>query len=286
MIFRCTSDAQVINIRESNPPTIDGQIIMNEWSAADSVLIDLGGNSKVTVKFMHDGSNFYFAFLNNLESFNIRFPEILLDPQNDKSTNWMSDDWWFHVSATDCESNTAANDYSNCLLVQPDWQALNNFASGLPYTDTVEISIPFSKLNYIPTLPDTIGIAFDVTNTFSAWNFWPAGSTSLQNPSTWGTAIVHSTSTSISSPDQPNFHLTVYPNPSSGEIKVSINSNSDGRVGLALRDMTSRLIWEEWIEVDRNLKNFNLQFDNEEPGVYFLESTYKNTRNVIKIVKQ
>jgi hypothetical protein len=171
-----------------NASVIDGHITAGEWSDADSVEIIINASQKVMVKYKHDNANFYFVFLKNLESA-MRMPEVVMDINNSKSATWQSDDWWFHVSGTDCESNGSPNNYSNCQPVQPGWEGVPNMSSGPPYTDTVEIRISFTKVGLTLPTHSVIGLAFDVTNTFSAWNFWPSGA-NINSPATWATAIL------------------------------------------------------------------------------------------------
>lgn len=164
---------------------IDGVLSEQSWKAADEVLIT-NANDTIRVKVLHHPTYLYFAFSGKLESANALFPEILIDADNQRSTSWQSNDWWFHVSATDCESKGAYGVYNNCLAVQSDWRGVPNFVMGAPYTDTVEIAIPWSKLAYTPKAGDSINISVLVTNTANIFRHWPA--TAIRtNPSSWGT---------------------------------------------------------------------------------------------------
>jgi hypothetical protein len=178
------------------------------------VEIIINASQKVMVKYKHDNANFYFVFLKNLESA-MRMPEVVMDINNSKSATWQSDDWWFHVSGTDCESNGSPNNYSNCQPVQPGWEGVPNMSSGPPYTDTVEIRISFTKVGLTLPTHSVIGLAFDVTNTFSAWNFWPSGA-NINSPATWATAILCAPSWlhEISG----NYGIHIYPNPSQKDM--------------------------------------------------------------------
>lgn len=186
----------------------DGIISQNEWDDANAIQIASAGNKTVRVLFKHNGNALMFAFLDNLGSANFRFPELLLDINNDKSQQWQNDDWWFHVSATNCFHRGAPNIYDNCEDEQPDWEA-NNFSVELP--DTVEIKIPFSLVEMDSNVK-YIGMAFDVTNTFNAWEYFPSNADSL-NPSTWATGIIEA-ETSVDNKDEPiSDHILNYPNP-------------------------------------------------------------------------
>src|SRR3989339_198211 len=91
---------ETININKGVSISVDGVISPGEWEDANNVEIISAGDKIVKVLFKHDGENMLFAFLDNLASAEWRFPEIFFDVNNDKSTNWFYDDWWFHVSST------------------------------------------------------------------------------------------------------------------------------------------------------------------------------------------
>ena len=98
-------------------PTIDGEIASGEWDDTESLVINPDGVVSSEIHIKHDGENLYVAFMGAFGS-SFFFPEILVDPDNSKATGWEQDDWWFHVSATDCESQSAPSVYDNCLLEQ------------------------------------------------------------------------------------------------------------------------------------------------------------------------
>lgn len=183
-------NAQNITIQKSSNINADGIIETSEWASADSVLIEISGSTPVTVKYKHDGTNLLFAFINLPGGMNTGFPEINIDVKNDKTENWSSDDYWFHVSATDCFAIGKPSDYANCKTVQPNWLAAPNFENGKPFPKAVEIQIPFSTLNFaLDNKGKAIGICFDVSNTATYWEHWPAKAT-YKKPASWATAII------------------------------------------------------------------------------------------------
>jgi hypothetical protein len=277
------SNAQYIVIRQGSSPQIDGLISPLEWSDADSILIPLNATLDVTVKFKHDGSSFYFAFLNNLESFNVRFPEILFDINNDKSAAWQNDDSWFHVSATDCDSDSSANDYSDCLAVQSDWTAVPNFAAGLPYTDSVEIEIPFSKAGFNSISTDTIGLSFDVTNTFSAWNFWPDNTVNPGVPASWGFAIVEFTLNSVSGKPKTHDRLMLSPNPFRESLMLTGGAAQGESMHIRLVDPCGREIYREY--VDQAMDQWQLNLPDMAAGLYFLEVSTATMKETVRVIK-
>ena len=260
------SQSTTLCIPYSTPAVIDGVISSGEWTGADSVQIMINNFKKVTVLIKHDSTALYFAYLNHLES-SMRFPEILLDINNDKSNTWQNDDWWFHVSATDCESNGMPANYSNCLVVQQNWEAVPNMVSGLPNTDTIEIKIPFFKAGIDLTVHDTIGIAFDVTNTVNAWNYWPAGA-NINTPSTWAQAVFCLAVTGLS-PATERKETILFPNPSSGYFKLQ-SSVSAREITLMGTDgyeyKTNRLSGDE----------FDLSIENIPNGLYIYKILHEN----------
>jgi hypothetical protein len=229
--------AQTFNIPEGTTPVMDGSVSAAEWSDADSVTINISANISCTVLFKHDCNSLYLTYLDNLESMAALFPEVLLDVNNSKSTSWETDDWWFHVSATDCHYQGAYAVYSNCLVTQSSWTGIPNFVSGPPNTDTVEIKIPFATVNI--SLLQTIGIAFVLTNTASVWHLWPLTATTA-SPATWGTATLTCSSIDINeNPAEDSF--SIYHSPSANEI--IIDSKKENNIySIDIIDLTGRVI--------------------------------------------
>jgi hypothetical protein len=168
--------------------TIDGMESPLEWSTASKRTIQQAPGRTTTVSMQHDGSTLFVRFEGNLASSIIRFPEVLIDVNNDKSTSWDSNDWWFHVSATDCESNGTPADYSNCEAVRPTWKAEPNMSMSGQTIDTIEIAIPFNLIG-VTKLPHHLGLALEVTNTATEWEYWPVDA-QIANPSSWGEALL------------------------------------------------------------------------------------------------
>lgn len=176
--------AQSTIIPFGNKPIIDGVYDSNKWNDAFRLSIKLNnGIDSVNVYLKHNDTTLFIAFKNNLQSKSL-FPEVLIDPNNDQSSAWLDDDWWLHASATDCYSIGKPSNYDSCKVVQKNWKAMPNMPSGPPtppLIDYIEFEIPFTTVNLIN---DDFGIAFDVTNTFSNWNYWPTNA-NIDNPSSW-----------------------------------------------------------------------------------------------------
>ncbi|MBI3240071.1 MAG: T9SS type A sorting domain-containing protein [Flavobacteriia bacterium] len=227
----------------SAPPVIDGKKSGSEWDAADTVRITLSSGKTIKVYFMKDRDNLYFLYAGNLES-QIHFPELLIDVNNAKSTTWQADDWWFHVSATDCENQGAPGVYNNCQLVQPGWEAEQNILQGQPITDTVEIKIPFTKIGLSPGGAYSIGICFSTFNISgsSAVPSWPSSAVK-GNPSTWASAwlqLCEPVSLGIKE-DLANHKFKIYPNPSNGNFTIEMQAASTS-VNYVITDVYGKII--------------------------------------------
>ncbi|MBI4547828.1 MAG: hypothetical protein HY707_07610 [Ignavibacteriae bacterium] len=182
-----TGDQFQIDIRYGQAPQIDGLIAPGEWNDASYIRIPVDSQLVITVRFKHDSSNLYFGFAGFTGNL-MRIPEVLIDIRNDKRLTWQSDDWWFHASSTDCWRQGQYNDYSTCIPETSAWEA-NNFSRDFKNPpQIIEMRIPYNTIELTPSSDKKIGIAFDVTDTRTVWNFWPPAA-QLGAPSSWVTAI-------------------------------------------------------------------------------------------------
>lgn len=251
--------SQVIYIPFSSAPNLDGKVGSAEWNAANAVNISIqGGSNAIPVFFMHDSSSIYIAYQGNLQSSNIRFPEVLIDLENDKSAGWMNDDWWFHVSATDCEYQGQHSNYDSCMLVRPNWTGVPNFNQSPPPTDTVEIAIPFATIGLDLSVHDTIGISFEVA-TLNTWEYWPSGA-DIDIPSTWGSAVFKSISTGISEKNGVE-ELRIFPNPARDYIMVQGLQKAADYI---ITDLTGKTVLGGRISPNEN----RISVEGLNPGVY------------------
>ena len=173
--------------------TIDGHISALEWVDTDSVAFAVGDSVNATVGLKHDGSSLLAVFVfERASDVGMCFPEIFLDANNDKGKGMLADDWWFHVSASNCEARGAFDDYSRCSR-SADWDAARNYATGddpAPI-DTIEVRIPFDKIGM--RVGKVFGLAFRVeyqVRVAGIWHpttsLWPFGATAGE-PITWQT---------------------------------------------------------------------------------------------------
>jgi len=235
--------AQILSIPyDATAVTVDGTLQAVEWQVAQKVFIRTTVSDSIEVRLKHDMANLHIAFIGNLESANALFPEVLIDPHLTRSNAWMPGQWWFHVSATDCEHHGGAYGvYTNCKLIQPDWEGAPNFVSGAPFTDTVEIKIPFIKIGFDPLAQDTLGLSFVTTNTFSAWHIWPAAA-DRNVPGSWSTAVISKPVTSI--PQEPRSgQPLIFPNPVKNVVIIE-SPVDDGRdKSITLTDITGKTLY-------------------------------------------
>ena len=258
---------EIIDLNKGTSIVVDGKITPGEWDDAQSVNLQSSGNKIVRILFKNDGENLLFAFLDNLGSANFRFPEIFLDINNDKSPSWMNDDWWFHVSATNCFNKGAHSVYNTntCKTVQPNWQA-NNFSVSLP--DTVEIKIPFSTVD-LDTNISSIGMAFDVTDTYSAWEFYPAGA-DIDAPDSWLTANLNFNNSQVEDEIKNQKYLNIFPNPFSHSVTIQYILKQFADVRLAIFDIQGNKI-KNIINSKQDVGGYFYKFEanNLPSGIYF-----------------
>ncbi len=274
----------LLEIPFAERPLIDGVDSETEWAEAVEVTIEVTPTAYTKVRALHHQDTLYVAFADNLESMNFRFPELIIDPQNMKSTNWAANQWWFHVSLTDCEYMGAPGVYDNCLTVQPDWQAVPNFAPGPPVTDFVEIAIPFSKLGIEET--DTIGISFLVTNTGNVWNYWPDNA-ALVNPSTWATAIFGGGPTPTGNVVNNQLTTSVFPNPGRGTFYLSTDG-TERDLRIEIYAMDGKLLHQYKFRVAAGQQVYPLETEGMVlvPGAYLIKANNGEEVTVTKLVVQ
>ncbi len=78
--------------------------------------------------------------------------------------------------------------------------------------------------------------------------------------------------------------VTIYPNPTSEYINISIDKNSENAFMLVLNDMKGNILKKEHIELSE--KSCRVNFTGYPAGVYILELYHKDKRESYKIIKQ
>jgi len=179
-----------ILIRPGTPPVLDGRVGLAEWCDASGIRFCAEDDLEVQVLFKHDATHLYVAFVYGENTPGaVAIPEMAVDTALDRSVAWSGDDWWFHVSASDCEANGRYDLYTNCAVDHGDWSGVPNF---LPSPDSkpidaFEIRIPLAKLGL--SAGDSIGIAFSVLYNTERRSTWPFGA-SFDSPATWTRATI------------------------------------------------------------------------------------------------
>jgi hypothetical protein len=181
-----------------------------------------------------------------------------------------------HVSATDCENNGGYGVYTNCAATQPGWQGAPNFSTGMPYTDTVEVKVPFSKIGFSLT-SDTMGISFVVTNTATTFKLWPA-SANKDVPSTWGKAVFAKFPVGVNNIDHVN-DVIVSPNPVHNVLDIQ---NIQEGANVVLTDLSGKIIFN--IRATEN--KMQIITGNYPPGSYILVVDDGKKRTTTRITKQ
>jgi hypothetical protein len=220
-------------------PLVDGIISTGEWSAAPFITIGTAPGDTCHVAVQADGQSVYFAFMGDLESANVLFPEVLIDVDHDRTPAWNADDHWFHVSATDCHHQGAYAVYDDCLLVQPDWTGAPNILPGAPISDTVEIEVPWNKLGLVPQEGDTLGLCLLLTNTASLWRTWPSGASRLA-PDTWGELVLPFLNGMGENGARRTFEA--WPNPANDVLHLQGDASRSGMVDIRLLDAQGRVV--------------------------------------------
>ncbi len=186
--------AEPLRIPFGVAPVVDGAFTTAEWRDAVTVeFVAAAGAVHVRVHLVHDVTRLYVAFeyVENPGG-ELVIPEILVDPDNAKASAWQADDWWFHVSAQDCDAQGAYDDYSrsHCGITRALWAGMPNFAPD-PHSvplPAIEVQIPLAMV------PLSTGAAFGLSLTVNAWpsdtrGYWPDAA-EIRSPATWGEAIL------------------------------------------------------------------------------------------------
>jgi len=275
-LFICLSaylSGQTLTVPSATPVNINGTIDSLEWSDADTVLINHSSTVQTKVLFKHDDTSLHVAFVDNLQSAGLHFPEILVDAANDQSLTFQPDDWWFHVSATDCEYQGQYGNYDSCMTVRPNWLAAPNFIPMTgPTINKVEIKIPFNTIGV--KVGDTIGLCF-VLNNFQTFRYFPSMADHL-NPSTWHTSVIKPSIITGLKEEGSTKDFKLFPNPVSESLTLKgIDPNSNSYIEIF--DMNGKLRFQGNYS---QIKSLNIEVKNWKPGIYII--AYQSGKNIIR----
>ncbi len=168
-------------------PAIDpnGTIDPLEWAGGEIVNIPVQA-TEVSVILAHDGENLNIGFQPLAEGGLIIFPEIYIDPMNDKSAMFAADDWWFHTDDQECGAQGMFDAWPDCVDDNPDWESTPGLVAP---ANAVEYSIPFELLGIDLTTTCEFGLALRVTNTQTVAEIWPSDAR-RDEPITWATVAI------------------------------------------------------------------------------------------------
>lgn len=178
----CEADTMIPNGPSITP---DGTIDPLEWAGAAVVTIPVQG-TMVTAVISHDGERLNIGFQPLAEGGLILFPEVYVDPLNDKSTMFGADDWWFHTDDQECGSQGAFDTWPMCEDDNPDWDSTPGIVGP---ANVVEYSIPFELLGIDLSTMCEIGLALRLTNTQTVFEIWPTEAR-RDEPVTWSTVAL------------------------------------------------------------------------------------------------
>ncbi len=169
---------------------VDGAIGSGEWDDARPYPLAPTPDWTPVVKMKHDGQSLLVLFSQFQPPSRppaVVFPEILLDIGNDKAASLEADDWWFHVSFTDCAATGRYDDYDGCVPQAEGWEA-NNFSRG-PLLNLIEMRIDFATLQIDATEAQDLGLLLRLSDTQGYASHWPADA-DPDRPATWATTRV------------------------------------------------------------------------------------------------
>ncbi len=264
--FSVTLVAQTIEIPYASPPVVDGERTGSEWDSIPSYPIYYGSSLGCNVLICHDSTAFYLLYEGYIETA-LKFPELLIDADFDRSGRWEQDDWWFHVSATDCVFQGQNQNYDSCITQPTSWWGMPNMIRQSWKVDTVEMYIPFSKIGKTINDLDSIGICFEMMSAMGgAYSYFPPNA-HIDTPRTWSKAV-------IERPEPISTHILelesleakIYPNPSSsGQVKLSWTGTAVESIKVG--DILGNTI------LDRPVAGFSstsIDLGNQPEGVYLV----------------
>lgn len=158
-------------------PVVDGRLGDGEWADASMTELTVEPGWTVKAYYKYGKESLYFAFTNVVFKNAERYPEVLLEvPGSEKGY------FWFHASYRDCDAQGAVNAWHTCKPVRDGWTA-NNFPLG--DGPVIEMQISYAKLGLKAGSNQTLGIAFNLTDTKERHSAWP-DQADITKPATWG----------------------------------------------------------------------------------------------------
>ncbi|MFZ4740211.1 MAG: T9SS type A sorting domain-containing protein [Bacteroidales bacterium] len=275
-------------LKAKSTPLIDGHYNYQEWSDADTASINLIDGRFINVKFKRDNTAFYFVFYGPIASYGggyAMFPEVAFDPLHNKGNVWQSDDQWFHVSYTDCSNIGLPDVWANCIGTQPDWTGIPNFSMSLQ-PDTIEMAIPFAKLQLNIQTTDTIGFCL-MTNTSTGTpndivRTWPQSS-NKQIPQSWAKIVIDRTigiRTEATSQENPN----IWFDSQLDKININFYNTKCNIFKAQIFDITGKQLIQIGQKIYDDFTSINVS--HLKSGIYFVQLKTEDNTKTIKFIKR
>ena len=243
-----------INVPHGSDITLDGYIMGNEWSDAQTVTIPTVG---LTVYYKHNGQDLHLAF-EDVNGYGYSSSTgIYLDLDLNGGTAPATDDLWIHGSAAAFEF--VGND---SIWVQTTPSLWSYKAE-----QWNEYRISLSKLNVDASAHSYMGVLFS----FLDWSVggyeitWPDGGVAnVTLPDAWAVMHIEPFTVGLSTVFNPVQEIHVYPNPCYGELFIERTSATPALAEVL--DATGRVLHMSEI----NEKQSQIALDNLPQGLYVL----------------
>ena len=92
---------------------------------------------------------------------------------------------------------------------------------------------------------------------------------------------------SVNEEQQTDGNISIYPNPSSGKFKITVNSPEKGNASIQLYDMLGQKTFSSQMEIGPGSNTENIDITGYAMGIYFLEYLYTsdNGKKESKVIK-
>jgi len=80
--------------------------------------------------------------------------------------------------------------------------------------------------------------------------------------------------------------VNVYPNPTSGDVNISLNTAKEGTLSLSIVDISGRLISHQNVSITQGEQVHTLEMNDLSEGIYFVKMVGEDMNEIIRMVKQ
>jgi hypothetical protein len=78
--------------------------------------------------------------------------------------------------------------------------------------------------------------------------------------------------------------VSIFPNPSNGQLNVTFNSGSETQVTLKISDMIGKVVMQKVLNANNGANEFSFDLLEIEKGIYFLELTGNSQRIIQRLM--